>query len=305
MKNPLLTSLCILLLTLVSSLRAQTTYPGNGNSGFESAVGLGGAVGLGSLTLSNDGTTIFGTITKGPSNFNDCLVIYIDSTPGGYASTANFADGNDGLRKAISGFDGGITNRSTLTFAAGFLPDYAIALGPTAASFGGLWQVTEGSGNSLNYISDVFLSPLTNNSATYTFSFPISSIGLTPESGATFRLFATYISGSGYRSDEAIAGNLTGTQGWNPFTNTTFSSYTLNLVATATALSTSNIDITVPTSLGHTYSLESSTTLAGWSPVGTASAGTGFPITLTTGTLPALPTTFVRATVSPTPSPTP
>src|SRR5882762_10352862 len=100
------------------------TYSGNGNSGF------GGPVGLGSLTLTDNGTTVSGTLNKGPNGLNDVLVLYIDSVGGGFSDSSGFADSADGLRKAISGFDGG-GNRSVLTFN-GMLPDYAIALGPSS-----------------------------------------------------------------------------------------------------------------------------------------------------------------------------
>src|SRR3989441_7681130 len=112
-------------LVLVSFPALAATYSGNGNSGF------GGPIGLGSLTLTDNGTTVSGTVNKGPNGFNDVLVIYIDSQAGGFADTSGFADGADGLRKAISGFDGG-GNRSLLTFTGGFSPDYAIALGPAS-----------------------------------------------------------------------------------------------------------------------------------------------------------------------------
>jgi hypothetical protein len=197
------------------------TYSGNGNSGF------GGPIGLGSLTLTDNGTTVSGTVNKGPNGFNDALVIYVDSQAGGFADTSGFADGADGLRKAISGFDGG-ANRSLLTFASGFSPDYAIALGPADESFGGLWQLANGGANSLTFITGVSLSPTgNNNSSTYTFSFNVSQMGLSPNSGQTFSLFGTYIANSGYRSDEAVAGNDTGTQGYNPFLQTAFSTYTI------------------------------------------------------------------------------
>src|SRR5262244_2376265 len=117
------------LVGLCWSVQAAT-YSGNGNSGF------GGPIGLGTLTLTDNGTTVFGQVNKGPNGFNDVLVLYIDSVPGGFADTSGFADGADGLRKAISGFDGG-ANRSLLTFA-GMAPDYAIALGPASDNFGGL-----------------------------------------------------------------------------------------------------------------------------------------------------------------------
>jgi hypothetical protein len=216
----------IILLTAVLgafSLSVQAaTYSGNGNSGF------GGPIGLGSLTLTDNGTTVSGTVNKGPNGFNDVLVLYIDSTVGGFADTSGFADGADGLRKAISGFDGG-ANRSLLTFAGGFLPDYAIAMGPSSDNFGGLWQLANGGNNSLNFVNTVNLTPTGDpNSPTYTFSFNLSDIGLAP--GQTFALFGTYTANSGYRSDEAVAGNDVGAQGWNPFLQTAFGTYTTTAV---------------------------------------------------------------------------
>ncbi len=214
-----LTLSCSALL-LVSSLHAAT-YSGNGNSGF------GGPIGLGSLTLTDDGTTVSGTVNKGPNPFNDVLVLYINSQGGGFADTSTFSDGADGLRKAISGFDGG-ANRSLLTMPGGFLPDYAIALGPSSENFGGLWQLASGGNNSLNFVSSVNLNPTGNaNSSTYTFSFNVSQVGISPNSGATFALLGTYIANSGYRSDEAVAGNASGSQGWNPFLGTAFVTYTI------------------------------------------------------------------------------
>jgi hypothetical protein len=150
-------------------------------------------------------------------------VIYVDSTAGGFSDTSTFADANDGLRRAISGFDGG-TNRSTLTFPAGFSPDYAFALAPQAENFGGLWQLVAGGNNSLPFVTSANLSPTgTDTSPTYTFNVNLAQLGSGPSS--SIKLLGTYISNSGFRSDEFIAGNGTGTQGWNPFTGTQFVSY--------------------------------------------------------------------------------
>jgi hypothetical protein len=218
MTQRLLAAVGLVALTFAAS---ATTYSGNGNTGF------GGPVGQGSLTLTDDGTTISGTFTMGPNTFNNSLVLYIDSVSGGFSDTSGFGDAADGLRRSISGFDGG-ANRSTLTFASGFSPDYAIALGPLNANFGGLWQLASGGANSLNFISSVGLSPTgTGTSPTYTFSFNVSQIGLSPNSGASFQILGTYISDTGFRSTEFIAGDGSGTQGWNPFTQTSFGTYTI------------------------------------------------------------------------------
>ena len=198
------------------------TYFGNGNTGF------GGPVGQGSLTLTDDGTTVSGTFTKGSGAMNDVLVLYVDSVPGGFSTTANFTDNADGLRRAISGYDA-FWGRSTLTMPSGFYADYAIALGPSSDNYGGLWQLQANASH--NFINSVNLNPTGNNSAsTYTFSFAVSDIGLTPGSGESFGLFGTLISNTAYRSDEALPGNVSGSQGWNPFASSGDVTYTIATV---------------------------------------------------------------------------
>src|SRR5258705_7746917 len=113
MKRSIAMGIAALALALPGSVFANQTISGNGSADF------GGPIGQGSIAMSDNGTTISGTLTKGPNSFNNVLVIYVDSAPGGFSDTSLFADANDGLRKAISGFDGG-TNRSTLTFPSGF-----------------------------------------------------------------------------------------------------------------------------------------------------------------------------------------
>ena len=205
------------LLLAAGPVRADQ-YPGNGNTGF------GGAIGNGTLTLSDDGTNISGTLTVGGS-MNDVLVLYIQTGPGGFADTSGFNDQSDSCRQAISGVSA--SGRSLLTFASGFQPNYAIALAPAAAGTGGLWQLANGGNNSLVYLGSVNLAPL-NNSGPYTFSFPAALIGMIPGVRSTIQVFGTYVRTDGSRSTEAIAGNLTGTQGWNPFTQTAYASYTFD-----------------------------------------------------------------------------
>ncbi len=206
-------------LLLLAAWPAQgEQYHGNGNTGF------GGAIGNGTLTLTDDGTNISGTLTVGGS-MNDVLVLYIQSGPGGFADTSGFNDQGDYRCQAISGVSA--SGRSLLTFASGFQPNYAIALAPAAGGTGGVWQLANGDTNSLLYLGGINLAPL-NDSGPYTFSFPAALIGMIPGVRSTFQLFGTYVSTNGYRSTEAIVGNLTGTQGWNPVSQTAYASYTFH-----------------------------------------------------------------------------
>jgi N-acetylneuraminic acid mutarotase len=218
--------LAAVLLLAVWPARAEQ-YHGNGDAGF------GGAIGRGTLTLSDDGTNILGTLAVGGS-MNDVLVLYIQTGPGGFTNTSGFNDQADACRQAISGVSA--SGRSLLTFASDFQPNYAIALAPAAAGTGGLWQLANGGNNSLVYLGSVNLAPL-NTTGPYAFSFPAALIGMIPGVRSTIQVFGTYVRTDGYRSTEAIAGNLTGAQGWNPFTQTASASYTFDTGAVLVKLS--------------------------------------------------------------------
>src|SRR5689334_23215693 len=151
---------------MVGTARSEaTTYAGNGNSGF------GGVLGTGSLSLVDNGTTVSGTFTKGAGNFNDAIVIYINSVTGGFGTTSGFNDQGDPTRNAISGV--GSFGRSVVNFAGGFGADYAIGFGPNTGAglgFGGLWNLANGGNNSLPFVASVNLNPNNDTSAaTYTF----------------------------------------------------------------------------------------------------------------------------------------
>jgi hypothetical protein len=215
-------------------LTAQaTTYNGNGNTSFN------GAIGNGSLTLTDNGTTVSGSLTTGAGLSGNAFVLYIEAglTPAGFSTTSGFNDNGDQLRTAISQYNGA-GNQSILNFASGFTPNYAIAMQPASGiNFGGMWQLTAGGGaNSLPFDTSVSLSPTGSDAAgTYTFSFNLSSIGLT--GGQSFELFGMQISTTGYSSAEAIGGGLTGSLGYGGTqTETSFSTYTTTAVPEPTTL---------------------------------------------------------------------
>jgi len=166
-------------------------YNGNGSTSF------GGAVGTGSLTLTDNGTTVSATFSRGTGGngtFTDYLVIYIDSTLGGYSTTSGFTDYGSGLRKAVSGEDAPGNTRATAQFANGFSADYAIALHPKSPGDpGSLFQLVSGGSHIL--VSSVNINPPdTTTSSSYTFSFNLNDIGLIGVQGASIKFESSYIS---------------------------------------------------------------------------------------------------------------
>jgi hypothetical protein len=221
------TTLALIAAFAATGALAQSTFSGNGNGAW------GGAVGTGSLTVSDSGPNATFTFNRGSGTLDsgNALVIYIDSTAGGFANTAGFSDAGDGGRSAISGWSG--SQRSTLDFASGFSPDYAISIENGYAS---LFQLNSGVNNSLGWLAGASQSGV-NNSATYGLTFSLSDIGITPGSGQSFELFAVEVSTSGYSSPEAIGGGLTGANGWGyTQTQTSFSTYTVTAVPEPTTM---------------------------------------------------------------------
>jgi hypothetical protein len=219
MKKNACLALAVSLISLGLTAQAAT-YAGNGNSAW------GGPVGLGTLALTSDGTTLNVTLNRGPGTLNDALVIYIDSVAGGFTDTAGFTDTGDGARTAISGYNG--SSRSTMTFMSGFQPDYAVAIEGGYASL-----FTLANGASFNWDGGTGQSG--SSSPTFSLSFSLASIGVAD--GGSFGLFGTYISPTAYRSPEAIAGDATGSgEGYNPFTQTAFATYLVPEPSTLTLL---------------------------------------------------------------------
>lgn len=224
--NYFMTSKNVILATaavLASGFAALgTTFNSNGNSSW------GGAIGLGSLTLTDNGTTLSGSLTTGGNLNGNAFVLYIQTAAGGFGSTAGFNDNGDQLRSALSQY-GGAGQQSILNFSPGFAPNYVIAMQPGAGiNFGGIWQLANGGANSQNFVTSINLSPTgADTQGTYNFSFNLSSIGLTPNAGQSFELFGLQVSTTGYSSPEALGGTLSGNNGWgNTQTEISFSTYT-------------------------------------------------------------------------------
>lgn len=213
------------ILCMVTSIQSQSNYSGNGNGGF------GEPVGGSNMTIIDDGTTVTLTFNKGLGDFNDDMVIYIDSKSGGFSSTVNFADpdAGDRLRRAITGagiFEGG--TRSVVNFPSGFEADYAIAVN---TGFGGLWELVENA--AFPFISGVG-NPASSTEASFVMSFSKADIGIATEDNVAFNFVITYMNAFGgngvFRSDEGYGDGLpTGNPGTDDVTFTSFEIYDASL----------------------------------------------------------------------------
>lgn len=220
-------TLAVALLGTVTFSSAAVLFNGSGTSGF------GGTIGGSSMSWSDDGSTISVTFTKGAGNFNDSFVLYLDSGASGRTTIGTEVnDRADGLRSAIS-FMEAATGKN-LNFSSGFEATHAIAI---STAFGGLWSIpATGSvgNNGLGFIDDVNSTLVANTDSTFTFSFGVAAIGITPNSGATINFVGTYLNpfggagNLGYASNEGYGGGFPGTNiEQNDFTFTSFHSYTV------------------------------------------------------------------------------
>jgi PEP-CTERM motif len=182
---------------------AQTTYNGNGASGF------GGAVGNGSVTISDTATSMTVTFNRGLSgNMDNDLVLYLDTQPGGFSDTSQFSDNADGGRTAISGFNSSNPSRTIASFAAGFGADYAISI---ENSFIGVFGLASGGNGSLNYLFGQSQSGV-DSDASYSITITaaeMAQIGLTAGSGQSFQFVGSEDSDTAYRANETIGNSVT------------------------------------------------------------------------------------------------
>ncbi len=197
--------LCLIASAAVAASNgsAQTTYNGNGATGF------GGAVGNGSVTISDTSSSMTVTFNRGLSgNMDNDLVLYLDTQPGGFADTSQFSDNGDGGRTAISGANTANPSRALVTFASGFQADYAISI---ENSFIGVFGLAAGGNNSFNFLFGTSQSGV-DSDASYSITLTaaqMSAIGLTAGSGQSFLFVGSEDSDSAYRANETIGNSIT------------------------------------------------------------------------------------------------
>lgn len=230
MKKIYLVFIAFLSFSAFGQSQWDSTYYGNGKAGF------GGTLGQSSLKIQFETDSVRFTFKKGPGALNDAVVLYLQSDVSspdpdepGYSSTANFTDDGDGLRRAISGYHSG-SGRSVLTFANGFMPNAAIAF---SSDFVGTFMLKENGAH--QFLFDAHLRPSGDkNAVEYTFAIPFndgesdsftSALKAASQNPDEFRFLVTYISETGYRSNEFIGdAGPAADPGFNDYVSTTYAS---------------------------------------------------------------------------------
>lgn len=201
---------CFLFVNVGTS---QVVFSGNGNAGF------GSPIGNSMMSFSDDGTTITVNFTKGTGDFNDTLVMYIDNgSTGRTAINGDVNDTADSHRRAISN-----TGSGDITFPAGFEVTHSIAIN---TSFGGLWSIPNSGtigDNGLVFI-DAVGNPALASTASFSFSFDWSEIGLTNTDNFSFVVTYGNPNDNGtnmFSSDEGYGTVTPGNPGLNAFSFST------------------------------------------------------------------------------------
>lgn len=205
----------ILLLSTVSYSQVSTTFPGNGKNSF------GGAVGQGSLKITDKGDSVSFALTRGPGLFDSVIVFYLDAEAGGISSTSGFTTKkNDPYYTAVTGLDSATGNRAVLNFPADFQPDGAIAFDKNGGKFFLFIQVPF-LGTFIQELGTFKVIPSGTNSApTYTQSTAKSDLGTSGP--LNFKFVGSYIGARAFRSNEAFGdpfdNYLTTTLSYAPYT---------------------------------------------------------------------------------------
>jgi hypothetical protein len=219
--RPLLLISFLFLSSFAFSQNVTTSYNGNQNTGF------GGAIGKGSVSITDSGDSISFKLTRGTGLFDDYLVIYLDGQSGGISSTSGFsASSTDPYYQAVTGANGSTGQRAVLNFPSNFQPEGAIVFNKDG---GKVYAFTDFPpfGTFISEKNTFTITPSGTNSApVYTQTSSKTDLGVS--GGVTFNFIGTYISGNASRSNEAFGdpfstysriGNL---RSYNPYTISSF-----------------------------------------------------------------------------------
>lgn len=223
------TILAIACAIVLASPAYAIVYPGNGNTGFGGPIGdsANGA----SLTLTDNGSSLSFTVTRGPGAFNDYLVFYFDTQAGGATSlptSGEIGSPFGGRRAIVNEFGSGIS-----AFPALFGSDFAFVLAPNP-SLGGnasnhLFTTPSGAdANALVFVNTHTVTGFgSTTSATYSWTIPFSELNIT--AGQTFNFVTTYLNPlSGGGSDASFRSNeMYGPE--NPGANPGFANYSFTV----------------------------------------------------------------------------
>lgn len=214
-----------LLLQTVSGAMYSQSYYGNGVQPTTEIVSEGTLTMSGSAGGAINVNFTRGGVDNGAMNYN--LVLFLDTTSGGFNNTGGFNDYSGPMQSAISGYDG--SHRGVATFANGFYADYAVVISANYGAY--LFQLGTASHERL----DPRLCPPGDNPAqrTYTFSLNRDTLGLAPS--GVLRFQSGYLTDYGRRTLESFE-QLNGPSGYAPVTYDNYNVFDINAVPEPTSI---------------------------------------------------------------------
>ncbi len=210
---------------LAFGLSAQTTFQGNGNTGFAAGIGDG------NLQITTTGADLSLTFTRNSGSFSNNVVIYIDNN---IESGRNVIDGdvNDTADIGRLTVSSAGSNGSNITFPPGFQARYAVTVDD---SFGGLFEIPPtGILNNNELIFVRASEPPAQQSVgnftsanSFTLNLSYSEIGLTGSSVENLDFVVVLMSDDGFLSNEGYGGGFPATNpGSSDMTLTQYFRYT-------------------------------------------------------------------------------
>ncbi len=148
--------------------------------------------------------SINATFTRGASSssqFNQNLVLFIDSQPGGFSSSSTFS-GSGNLGQAAAGASS--AGRSTAVFGPTGTPfgaDFVLAVGVNNG--GAIFSI--GADGVLNQVESFRITPNDGMSyRNYNFTFSGNSIGVSDPTTSGFRFYSSYVTDTGSRRFDSM-----------------------------------------------------------------------------------------------------
>lgn len=207
--------------------RFTQSYNGNGNTGF------GGAIGEGTLSITDTPDSLIFTLQKGTGAFDSVLVIYLQGSDNPFlmnlSSNSSLPGDTDPYKAAIAGLNTTVGQRSVLNFPSTFMPNLAVAVDKN----GGKLYAISIAGTLID--RGTFTTVPSGDASAPEFVVGAKKSDLGVSANPAFKFLGTYVGPFGSRSNEAFGDEFTGftrtarTASYSSYSVTTFNIFASTL----------------------------------------------------------------------------